>query len=59
MVAERLDQNISIIAARVGRSQSGQISHKWSKEGSVVSQRQGHGRPRLLGASKDPKKQIL
>ncbi|ROL51811.1 hypothetical protein DPX16_19330 [Anabarilius grahami] len=40
---------ISKTAALVGCSRSVvSIYQKWSKEGTVVNQRQGHGRPRLI-----------
>ncbi|KAK3555625.1 hypothetical protein QTP86_025621 [Hemibagrus guttatus] len=47
-----LDQNISKTAALVGCSRSAVVSiyQKWSKEGTVVNRRQGHGRPRLIDA---------
>ncbi|ROL54058.1 hypothetical protein DPX16_10481 [Anabarilius grahami] len=50
--ARRLGQSISKTAALVGCSRSAVISiyQKWSKEGTVVNQRQGHGRPRLIDA---------
>ncbi|KAK3544763.1 hypothetical protein QTP86_026782, partial [Hemibagrus guttatus] len=52
VVVRRLDQNISKTAALVGCSRSAVVSiyQKWSKEGTVVNQRQGHGRPRLTDA---------
>ncbi|KAK3549112.1 hypothetical protein QTP70_032575, partial [Hemibagrus guttatus] len=42
--------NISKTAALLGCSQSAVVSiyQKWSKEGTVVNRRQGHGRPRLI-----------
>ncbi|KAK3560344.1 hypothetical protein QTP86_006429 [Hemibagrus guttatus] len=51
-MARPLDQNISKTAALVGCSRSAVVSiyQKWSKEGTVVNQRQGHGRPRLIDA---------
>ncbi|KAK3533020.1 hypothetical protein QTP70_006231 [Hemibagrus guttatus] len=50
VMARRLDQSISITAALVGCSRSAVVSvyQKWSKEGTVVNWRQGHGRPRLI-----------
>ncbi|KAK3516133.1 hypothetical protein QTP70_005421 [Hemibagrus guttatus] len=50
VMAERLDQSISKTAALVGCSRSALVSNyqKWSKEGTVVNRRQGHGRPRLI-----------
>ncbi|KAK3538280.1 hypothetical protein QTP70_034608 [Hemibagrus guttatus] len=47
-----LDQSISKTAALVGCSRSAVVSiyQKWSKEGTVVNRRQGHGRPRLIDA---------
>ncbi|KAK3553370.1 hypothetical protein QTP70_003533 [Hemibagrus guttatus] len=49
VMARRLDQSISKTAALVGCSRSAVVSiyQKCSKEGTVVNQRQGHGRPRL------------
>ncbi|KAK3573225.1 hypothetical protein QTP86_015136 [Hemibagrus guttatus] len=49
VMARRLDQSISKTAALVGCSWSAVVSiyQKWSEEGTVVNQRQGHGRPRL------------
>ncbi|KAK3536143.1 hypothetical protein QTP70_031330 [Hemibagrus guttatus] len=48
VMARPLDQNISKTAALVGCSRSAVVSiyQKWSKEGTVVNRRQGHGRPR-------------
>ncbi|KAK3549760.1 hypothetical protein QTP86_007759 [Hemibagrus guttatus] len=47
-----LDQSISKTAALVGCFRSAVVSiyQKWSKEGTVVNRRQGHGRPRLIDA---------
>ncbi|KAK3526719.1 hypothetical protein QTP70_032131, partial [Hemibagrus guttatus] len=52
VMARRLDQSISKTAALVGCSRSAVVSiyQKWSKEGTVVNRRQGHGRPRLIDA---------
>ncbi|ROI64818.1 Dedicator of cytokinesis protein 5 [Anabarilius grahami] len=52
-MARRLGQSISKTAALVGCSRSAVVSiyQKWSKEGTVVNRRQGHGRPRLNDAS--------
>ncbi|KAK3526020.1 hypothetical protein QTP70_012785 [Hemibagrus guttatus] len=52
VMARPLDQNISKTAALVGCSWSAVVSiyQKWSKEGTVVKRRQGHGRPRLTDA---------
>ncbi|KAK3513131.1 hypothetical protein QTP70_003769 [Hemibagrus guttatus] len=52
VMARPLDQNISKTAALVGCSRSAVVSiyQKWSKEGTVVNRRQGHGRPRLTDA---------
>ncbi|KAK3527517.1 hypothetical protein QTP86_024291 [Hemibagrus guttatus] len=52
VMARPLDQNISKTAALVGCSRSAVVSiyQKWSKEGTVVNRRQGHGRPRLIDA---------
>ncbi|ROL53358.1 hypothetical protein DPX16_20468 [Anabarilius grahami] len=52
MMARRLGQSISKTAALVGCSRSAVVSiyQKWSKEGTVVNRRQGHGRPRLIDA---------
>ncbi|KAK3536469.1 hypothetical protein QTP86_013796, partial [Hemibagrus guttatus] len=52
VMARQLDQSISKTAALVGCSRSAVVSiyQKWSKEGTVVNQRQGHGRPRLIDA---------
>ncbi|KAK3524097.1 hypothetical protein QTP70_017997 [Hemibagrus guttatus] len=51
-MARRLDQSISKTAALVGCSRSAGVSiyQKWSKEGTVVNRRQGHGWPRLSDA---------
>ncbi|KAK3514344.1 hypothetical protein QTP70_015871, partial [Hemibagrus guttatus] len=50
VMARPLDQNISKTAALVGCSRSAVVSiyQKWSKEGTVVNRRQGHGWPRLI-----------
>ncbi|KAK3514127.1 hypothetical protein QTP70_005127 [Hemibagrus guttatus] len=55
VMARPLDQNISKTAALVGCSWSAVVSiyQKWSKEGTVVNRRQGHGRPRLIDARGD------
>ncbi|KAK3540307.1 hypothetical protein QTP70_029546 [Hemibagrus guttatus] len=52
VMARRLDQSISKTAALVECSRSAVVSiyQKWSKEGTVVKRRQGHGRPRLIDA---------
>ncbi|ROI81802.1 hypothetical protein DPX16_22037 [Anabarilius grahami] len=52
VIARRLGQSISKIAALVGCSRSAVVSiyQKWSKEGTVVNRRQGHGWPRLIDA---------
>ncbi|ROI15445.1 hypothetical protein DPX16_12997 [Anabarilius grahami] len=52
VMAGRLGQSISKTAALVGCSRSAVVSmyQKWSREGTVVHQRQGHGRPRLIDA---------
>jgi len=52
VMARRLGQSISKTAALVGCSRSAVVSiyQKWSKEGTVVNRRQGHGRPRLIVA---------
>ncbi|KAK3516229.1 hypothetical protein QTP70_006376 [Hemibagrus guttatus] len=52
VMARRLDQSISKTAALVGCSRSAVVSiyQKWSKEGTVVNRRQGHGWPRLIDA---------
>ena len=52
VMARRLGQSISKTAALVGCSRSAVVSiyQKWSKEGTVVNRRQGHGRPRLIDA---------
>ncbi|ROL49569.1 hypothetical protein DPX16_15895 [Anabarilius grahami] len=52
VMARRLGQSISKTAALVGCSWSAVVSiyQKWSKEGTVVNRRQGHGRPRLIDA---------
>ncbi|ROL53269.1 hypothetical protein DPX16_20908 [Anabarilius grahami] len=51
-MARRLGQSISKTAALVGGSGSAVVSiyQKWSKEGTVVNQRQGHEWPRLIDA---------
>ncbi|ROL48604.1 hypothetical protein DPX16_12220 [Anabarilius grahami] len=50
VMVRRLGQSISKTAAFVGCSRSAVVSiyQKWSKEGTVVNRRQGHGRPRLI-----------
>ncbi|KAK3533095.1 hypothetical protein QTP70_006773 [Hemibagrus guttatus] len=50
VMARPLDQSISKTAALLGCSRSAVVSiyQKWSKEGTVVNRRQGHGRPRLI-----------
>ena len=47
VMARRLGQSISRTAAPVGCSRSAvvRIHQKWSKKGTVVNQRQSHGRP--------------
>ncbi|KAK3536555.1 hypothetical protein QTP86_013755 [Hemibagrus guttatus] len=52
VMARRLDHSISKTAALVGCSWSLVVSiyQKWSKEGTVVNRRQGHGWPRLTDA---------
>ncbi|KAK3539531.1 hypothetical protein QTP70_009933 [Hemibagrus guttatus] len=52
VMARPLDQNISKTAALVGCSRSAVVSiyQKWSKEGTVVNRRQGHGRSRHIDA---------
>ncbi|KAK3511937.1 hypothetical protein QTP70_027583 [Hemibagrus guttatus] len=52
VMARPLDQSISKTAALVGCSRSAVVSiyQKWSKEGTVVNRRQGHGRLRLIDA---------
>ncbi|ROL41563.1 hypothetical protein DPX16_6961 [Anabarilius grahami] len=52
VMARRLGQSISKTAALVGCSRSAVVSiyQKWSKEGTVVNRRQGHGRPRFIDA---------
>ncbi|KAK3574399.1 hypothetical protein QTP86_006621 [Hemibagrus guttatus] len=52
VMARQLDQSISKTAALVGCSRSAVVSihQKWSKVGTVVNRRQGHGRPRLTDA---------
>ncbi|ROL43687.1 ATP-binding cassette sub-family C member 8 [Anabarilius grahami] len=47
-----LVQSISKTAALMGCSRSAVVSiyQKWSKEGTVVNRRQGHGRPKLIDA---------
>ncbi|ROL49972.1 hypothetical protein DPX16_6380 [Anabarilius grahami] len=52
VMARQLGQSISETAALVGCSRSAVVNiyQKWSKEGTVVNQRQGHGRPRLIDA---------
>jgi len=52
VMARRLGQSISKTAALVGCSRSAVVSiyQTWSKDGTVVNRRQGHGRPRLTDA---------
>ncbi|KAK3556638.1 hypothetical protein QTP70_010828 [Hemibagrus guttatus] len=52
VMARRLDQSISKTAALVECSRSVVVSiyQKWTKEGTVVNQQQGHGQPRLINA---------
>ncbi|ROL49674.1 hypothetical protein DPX16_16000 [Anabarilius grahami] len=52
VMARRLGQSISKTAALVGCSRSAVVSiyQKCSKKGTVVNQRQSHGRPRLIDA---------
>ncbi|ROL54188.1 hypothetical protein DPX16_10611 [Anabarilius grahami] len=52
VIARQLGQSISKTAALVGCSRSAVVSiyQKWSKEGTVMNRRQGHGRPRLIDA---------
>ncbi|KAK3507722.1 hypothetical protein QTP70_034827, partial [Hemibagrus guttatus] len=52
VMARPLNQSISKTAALVGCSRSAVVSiyQKWSKEGTVVNQRQGHGWSRLIDA---------
>ncbi|KAK3574043.1 hypothetical protein QTP86_001342 [Hemibagrus guttatus] len=52
VMARRLDQSISKTAALVWCSWSAVVSiyQKWSKEGTVVNRRQGHGRTRVTDA---------
>ncbi|ROL44894.1 hypothetical protein DPX16_9106 [Anabarilius grahami] len=52
VMARRLGQSFSKTAALVGCSWSAVVSiyQKWSKEGTVVNWRQGHGQPRLIDA---------
>ncbi|KAE8297395.1 Transposable element Tcb1 transposase Transposable element Barney transposase [Larimichthys crocea] len=52
VVARRLGHSISKTAALVGCSRSAVVSiyQQWSKEGTAVNRRQGHGRPRLIDA---------
>ncbi|KAK3525830.1 hypothetical protein QTP70_010668 [Hemibagrus guttatus] len=52
VMSRRLDQSISKTTALVGCSRSAvvRINQKWSKEGTVVNRRHGHGRPRLVHA---------
>ncbi|ROI38969.1 hypothetical protein DPX16_1675 [Anabarilius grahami] len=65
VLARRLGQSISKTAALVGCSRSAVVSiyQKWSKEGTVVNRRQGHGWPRLIDARgtvwSDPKDELL
>ena len=55
VMARPLGQIISKTAALVGCSWSAEVRiyQKWSKEGTVVNQRQGHGRPRLIDACRE------
>ncbi|KAK3535224.1 hypothetical protein QTP70_004783 [Hemibagrus guttatus] len=55
VMARRLDQSISKTAAFVGCSRSAVVStyQKWSKKGTVVNQRQDHGRPKLIDAHEE------
>ncbi|KAK3518727.1 hypothetical protein QTP70_009665 [Hemibagrus guttatus] len=57
VMSRRLGQSISKTAAFVGCSRSAVVSiyQKWSKEGTVVNRRQGHGRPRLIDAHGEQK----
>ncbi|ROL52754.1 hypothetical protein DPX16_21180 [Anabarilius grahami] len=50
VIARGVGQSISKTAALVGCSRSVVVSiyQKWSKEGTVVNRRQGHGRPRHI-----------
>ena len=52
VMTRRLGQSISKTAALVGCFQSAVVSiyQKWSKEGTVMNWRQGHGWPRLTDA---------
>ncbi|ROL44478.1 hypothetical protein DPX16_20747 [Anabarilius grahami] len=52
VMARRLGQSISKTEALVGCSWSAVVSiyQKWTKEGTVVNWRQGHGWPRLIDA---------
>ncbi|KAK3536235.1 hypothetical protein QTP86_000135 [Hemibagrus guttatus] len=55
VMARPLDQSICKTAALVGCSRSAVVSiyQKWSKEGTVVNRRQGHGRLRLIDACEE------
>ena len=55
VMTRRLGQSISKTAALVGCFQSAVVSinQKWSKEGTVVNQQQGHGQPSLTHARKE------
>ena len=50
VTAIRLGQSIFKTATLMGCSWSAMVSiyQKWSKDGKVVNQQQGHGRPRLM-----------
>lgn len=50
VMARRLGRSISKTASVVGCSRSAVVStfQRWSKQGRLVNQRQGHGRPRLI-----------
>lgn len=50
VMARQLGQSNSKTAALVGCSRSAviRIWQKWAKEGKLVNQRRGHGRPRLI-----------
>ncbi|KAK3544745.1 hypothetical protein QTP86_026139, partial [Hemibagrus guttatus] len=52
VMARPLDQSISKTAALLGCSLSAVVSiyQKWSKEGTVVNRRQGHGQPKPMHA---------
>ena len=55
VLARQLNQSINKTAALVGCSQSAVVNiyQKWSKEGTMVNWRQGHGRPSLTDACGD------